>query len=39
MGGGVSTYVQLSNNMHDDGDALTAEVDPQVLFAGISLGF
>ena len=39
MGGGVSTYVQLSNNDHSDGDHATTEVDPQVLFAGISLGF
>ena len=39
MGGGVNTYVQLSNNDHDDGDHATTEVDPQVLFAGISLGF
>ena len=39
MGGGVSTYVQLSNNDHTDGDHATTEVDPQVLFAGISIGF
>jgi len=39
MGGGVNTYIQLSNNNHDDGDHATTEVDPQVLFAGISLGF
>ena len=39
MGGGVSTYVQLSNNDHSDGDHATTEVDPQVLFAGISIGF
>jgi len=39
MGGGVSTFVQLSNNDHDDGDSNTGDVDPQVLFAGISLGF
>jgi hypothetical protein len=39
MGGGVSTYVQLSNNDHSDGDHATTEVDPQVLFAGVSIGF
>jgi hypothetical protein len=39
MGGGISTYVQLSNNDHTDGDHATTEVDPQVLFAGISIGF
>ncbi|MDB9762144.1 porin [Alphaproteobacteria bacterium] len=39
MGGGVNTFVQLSNNDHSDGDHATTEVDPQVLFAGISLGF
>jgi hypothetical protein len=39
MGGGISTYVQLSNNDHSDGDHATSEVDPQVLFAGISIGF
>jgi len=39
MGGGVNTYIQLSNLDHTDGDQMTAEVDPQVLFAGISLGF
>jgi len=39
MGGGISTYVQLSNNDHSDGDHATTEVDPQVLFAGISIGF
>jgi len=39
MGGGVSTYVQLSNNDHSDGDHATNEADPQVLFAGINIGF
>ena len=39
MGGGISTYIQLSNNEHTDGDPTTAEVDPQVLFAGINIGF
>jgi hypothetical protein len=39
MGGGVSTYIQLSTNEHSDGDLATTEVNPQVLFAGISLGF
>jgi hypothetical protein len=40
MGGGVNTYVQLSSNDHSDGDhAVVTDIDPQVLFAGISLGF
>jgi len=39
MGGGISTYIQLSDNDHSDGDHATTEVDPQVLFAGISIGF
>ena len=39
MGGGVNSYIQLNNIDHTDGDHATTEVDPQVLFAGISLGF
>jgi hypothetical protein len=39
MGGGVNTFVQLSSNDHDDGNVVTDDADPQVLFAGISLGF
>ncbi|MAC40884.1 MAG: hypothetical protein CMJ05_03730 [Pelagibacterales bacterium] len=39
MGGGVNSYIQLSNGDHTDGDHSTTEVDPQVLFMGISLGF
>ena len=39
MGGGVNSYIQLSNGDHTDGDHATTEVDPQVLFMGISLGF
>ena len=39
MGGGVSSWVQLSSNEHSDGDHATTEVDPQVIFAGITLGF
>ena len=39
MGGGVNSYIQLSNGDHSDGDHATTEVDPQVLFMGISLGF
>ena len=39
MGGGVNSYIQLSNGEHTDGDHATTEVDPQVLFMGISLGF
>ena len=39
MGGGIGTYINLSNLDHTDGDHATAEADPQVLFAGITLGF
>jgi hypothetical protein len=39
MGGGVNSFIQLNNIDHTDGDHATTEVDPQVLFAGISLGF
>jgi hypothetical protein len=39
MGGGINTYIQLSSNDHSDGDFVTTEVDPQVLFAGINIGF
>ncbi len=39
MGGGVNSYIQLSNGDHSDGDHATDEADPQVLFMGISLGF
>jgi len=39
MGGGVNSYIQLSNGDHTDGDHASTEVDPQVLFMGISLGF
>ena len=39
MGGGVNSYIQLSNGDHSDGDHATTEADPQVLFMGISLGF
>ena len=39
LGGGVSTNLQLSNIDHTDGDHATTEVDQQVLFANISLGF
>ena len=39
LGGGVNTWAQLSNMDHSDGDHATTEVDPQILMAGISLGF
>ena len=39
LGGGVSSWVQLSSNEHSDGDHATTEADPQVIFAGITLGF
>jgi len=39
MGGGVNTFLQLSNNDHSDGDHATTEADPTIVFAGITLGF
>jgi hypothetical protein len=39
MGGGVNSFLQLTNFDHNDGDHATTEVDPQVLFAGINIGF
>jgi hypothetical protein len=39
LGGGVNTWAQLSNMDHSDGDHATIEADPQILMAGISLGF
>ena len=39
MGGGVNTFVQLTNFTHSDGNHATAEADPQILIGGISLGF
>jgi len=39
MGGGVNTFVQLTNFTHSDGDHATTEADPQILIGGISLGF
>ena len=39
LGGGVNTWVQLDNVDHSDGDHATTEADPQILMAGISLGF
>jgi len=40
MGGGVNTFVQYSQNSHTDGNhAVTVDVDPSVLVAGITLGF
>ena len=39
LGGGVNTWVQLDDINHSDGDHATTEVDPQIIMAGISLGF
>jgi hypothetical protein len=39
LGGGVGTYVQMSDYDISDGKADTTEISPQVIFAGISLGF
>jgi len=39
LGSGVNTWAQLSNMDHSDGDHSTTEVDPQILIAGISMGF
>jgi len=39
IGGGVNTWVQFDNISHSDGDHATTETDPQLLMAGISLGF
>ena len=39
LGGGVGTYIQMSDYDINDGNADTTEVSPQVIFAGISLGF
>ena len=39
LGGGVNTYVQLSDYDNNDGNSMTSETNPQVVFAGMSLGF
>jgi hypothetical protein len=39
LGGGVGTYIQMSDYDINDGDSMTTEISPQVIFAGISLGF
>jgi hypothetical protein len=39
LGGGVNTFLQLTNYTHSDGDHATNEADPQILIGGISLGF
>jgi len=39
LGGGVGTFLQLSDYDINDGDAATTEVSPQVIFAGINVGF
>ncbi|PPR27799.1 MAG: hypothetical protein CFH31_01319, partial [Alphaproteobacteria bacterium MarineAlpha9_Bin1] len=39
LGGGVGTYIQMSDYDINDGKANTIEISPQVIFAGISLGF
>jgi hypothetical protein len=39
LGGGVGTFIQLSDFDNNDGDAMTTETSPQVIFAGINIGF
>jgi len=39
LGGGVGTFLQMSDYDVSDGKADTTEISPQVIFAGISLGF
>jgi hypothetical protein len=39
LGGGVNTYLQLSDFDVNDGDSMTTETSPQVIFAGINVGF
>ena len=39
LGGGVGTFLQMSDYDVNDGDPATSETSPQVIFAGISLGF
>jgi len=39
LGGGVNSFLQLTNYNHSDGDHATTEADPQILIGGISLGF
>ena len=39
LGGGVGTYVQMRDFDIEDGVETTSETAPQVIFAGISLGF
>jgi hypothetical protein len=39
LGGGVGTYIQMSDYDINDGNSMTTETSPQVIFAGISLGF
>jgi len=39
LGGGVNTYLQLSDFDINDGVQTTTEVSPQVIFAGINVGF
>ena len=39
LGGGVGTYIQLSDFDNNDGDSMTSETSPQVVLAGINIGF
>jgi len=39
LGGGVNTFLQLSDYDINDGDASTTEISPQVIYAGINVGF
>ena len=39
LGGGVGTFLQLSDFDINDGIQTTSETSPQVIFAGINIGF
>ena len=39
LGGGVGTWLSLSDYDNNDGNSMTTETSPQVVFAGINIGF
>jgi len=39
LGGGVGTWLSLSDYDNNDGNSMTTETSPQVVLAGISIGF
>ena len=39
LGGGVGTWLSLSDFDNNDGDSMTSETSPQVVLAGINIGF